>query len=125
MNNFVKTIYPSLIWTGIIFILLSLDGSKTGKISFVKTIPHFDKIIHWGLFMVWALLWGYYWESKKKSTSLVMAATLVLTGFGYGMLMEYYQLYFTNRSFSWSDGLADGLGALMGAWLAIKKPLWK
>jgi len=50
---------------------------------------------------------------------------VVLMGSCYGMVMEFYQLYFTNRSFSWWDGLADAIGAALGGWGASKKPLWK
>ena len=50
---------------------------------------------------------------------------VVFIGSCYGMGMEFYQLYFTNRSFSWWDGLADSIGAGLGSWIAIKKPLWK
>jgi hypothetical protein len=38
------------------------------------------------------------------------------------MGMEYYQKFFTNRSFSYWDGLADALGSVVGAWAAKKSP---
>ena len=36
--------------------------------------------------------------------------------------MEYYQKFFTNRSFSYWDGLADAIGSMFGSWAAKKSP---
>jgi hypothetical protein len=38
------------------------------------------------------------------------------------MGMEYYQKFFTNRSFSYWDGFADALGSVVGAWALKKSP---
>jgi VanZ family protein len=47
---------------------------------------------------------------------------IVLFGTAFGMGMEYYQKFFTNRSFSYWDGVADAVGTIVGAWLAKKSP---
>lgn len=125
MRNIVKSIYPSLIWTGIIFWLLTMDTSHTGKNSLLKSIPHYDKLIHFGIFAVFSFFWGNYWAARKQKQLQLLMFLVFLLGSVYGMVMEFYQLYFTNRSFSWGDGLADAIGAALGAWIVIKKPLWK
>jgi VanZ family protein len=113
MKKIFRSIYPSIIWTGIIFWLLSLDT------------PHYDKIIHLGIFFLFSIFWGYFTGHGKEKIKLGTALLIFLSGSFYGMVMEYYQLYFTNRSFSWWDGLADALGTAIGLIWVIKKPLWK
>ena len=125
MKKVFQTIYPSLIWTGIIFWLLTMNTSSSGRFSFLKSIPHYDKYIHWGIFVIFSIVWMTYWGNKTKNETRKIAFMIFLAGSVYGMGMEFYQLYFTNRSFSWWDGLADAIGAGVGVWLATKKPLWK
>ena len=122
MRKIFQTIYPSLIWTGIIFWLLSMNTSHSGRFSFLKSIPHYDKYIHWGIFFIFSIVWFTFWKQKTKKETSLIAFYVFIAGTVYGMAMEYYQLYFTNRSFSWWDGLADAVGAGFGVWLAKKSP---
>lgn len=125
MKRILGNIYPSIIWTGIIFWLLSMDTSHSGKFSFLKLIPQCDKLIHIGIFSLFSIFWGYYTGYRKQEIKPATALAIFLAGSFYGMAMEYYQLYFTNRSFSWWDGLADVFGTAIGMFWIIKKPLWK
>ena len=126
MKKIFQSIYPSLIWTGIIFWLLTTNSSRSKSFSLIKSIPHVDKLIHWVLFTVFALLWSLFLGSRVKvEVKWGLGFLIFLAGSAYGMGLEFIQLYFTNRSFSWWDGLADAVGAAFGSWIAIKKPLWK
>jgi VanZ family protein len=125
MKKVFHSIYPSIMWTGIIFWLLTLDASSSGSFSFLKLIPHYDKYIHFGIFSVFSIFLGYYISYQKKGITINAALLILLSGSAYGMGMEFYQLYFTNRSFSWWDGMADAVGAALGLIWVIKKPLWK
>jgi VanZ family protein len=58
-------------------------------------------------------------RSAEETTIFLL---LLIVGSSYGMGMEYYQKFFTNRSFSYWDGLADALGSVVGAWAAKKSP---
>ncbi|MFN6373811.1 MAG: VanZ family protein [Chitinophagia bacterium] len=122
MKKIFQTIYPSLIWTGIIFWLLTMNASSSGRFSFLKSIPHYDKYIHWGIFVMFSMLWFVFWANRAKDETKKIALLVFVAGSVYGMGMEFYQLYFTNRSFSWWDGLADTVGAGIGVWLAKKSP---
>lgn len=122
MKKIFQTIYPSLIWTGIIFWLLTMNASSSGRFSFLKSIPHYDKYIHWGIFVMFSMLWFVFWANRAKDETKKIALLVFVAGSVYGMGMEFYQLYFTNRSFSWWDGLADTIGAGIGVWLAKKSP---
>lgn len=111
-----KSIFPSIFWTLFIFILLAMNSHN--KID----IPGLDKLVHFILFFLFSFLWGIYLNPKFTNEEASLILLLVVLGSGYGMGMEYYQKFFTNRSFSYWDGLADALGSAVGAWAAKKSP---
>jgi hypothetical protein len=121
MNLLKRSIGPGLLWTGLIFYLLSMDTSGAGELSLLK-IYGIDKLIHFVLFAILAFLWGAYFIDKEAGLSNKIACLIIVLASVYGMGMEYYQQYFTNRSFSYWDGLADAIGSVAGAWAAKKSP---
>lgn len=124
MDAFKNKPWTALIWTLVIFYLLSMDTSGVDKISLLK-IYGIDKLIHLGIFLIFGWLWGTFLKEKWNATDSFLFLTLCFVGSSYGMGMEYYQKFFTNRSFSYWDGVADALGVAIGSWYSIKKPLWK
>ncbi|MEY3577710.1 MAG: VanZ family protein [Bacteroidota bacterium] len=113
------SIGPALLWTGLIFYLLSMDTSGAAELSLLK-IYGIDKLIHFALFGILAyLLVTYFLSPATKHPNQTIWMIIILSS-TYGMGMEYYQQYFTNRSFSYWDGVADALGSVAGA-LAVKK----
>lgn len=124
MKRPLEQIWPSIVWTAIVFFLLSMDTSGIEGSGFLK-IKGLDKIIHFVLFFAFSALWFLYF---KSSTSISLNWLLLLvsaTGSLYGLAMEFYQDFFTNRNFSYWDAVADAIGAAAGAAYAKKKPLWK
>ena len=85
-------------------------------------ITGFDKVIHFSLFAVFVFLWGSYYTISKKYNPSRLLFILILLASAYGLGMEYYQRYFTNRSFSLWDALADTIGSIAGAWVVKKSP---
>lgn len=85
-------------------------------------IPGFDKVIHFSLFAAFVFLWGSYYTISKKYNPSRLLFILILLASAYGLGMEYYQRYFTNRSFSLWDALADTIGSIAGAWVVKKSP---
>ena len=123
MKKHLESIWPAAVWTIVIFLLLGMNSNHVPEISFFD-LEFKDKIYHAGVFFWFSFFWAYYLNVKYPHTkSLVLILVFIFACF-YGMGMEYYQKYFTNRTFSWWDGIADAVGALVGIW-AIKKPLWK
>jgi VanZ family protein len=98
-----------------------MDTSGAGELSLLK-IYGIDKLIHFVLFAILAFLWGAYFIDKEAGLSNKIACLIIILASVYGMGMEYYQQYFTNRSFSYWDGLADAIGSVAGAWAAKKSP---
>lgn len=112
--------WPGLFWTGLVFYLLGMDTQGMEEMSIMK-LYGIDKLVHFILFAVFSLLWTIRLYPKPVDHKSWLLLVIVL-GAAYGMGMEYYQKFFTNRSFSYWDGLADALGSVAGAWVAKKSP---
>jgi VanZ family protein len=121
MNLIKRSIWPGLLWTGLVFYLLSMDTSGARESSLLK-VYGIDKLIHFVLFAILAFLWGAYFRNLKTLHANRIILLIIILASAYGMGMEYYQQYFTNRSFSYWDGLADAIGSVAGAWAAKKSP---
>jgi len=116
-----SSIGPGLLWTAIIFYLLSMDTNDVGDIGLLE-IYGIDKLIHFVLFAILAYLWATYFLSKETIRANQIVMIIIILASTYGMGMEYYQKYCTSRSFSYWDGIADALGSMAGAWVAKKSP---
>jgi VanZ family protein len=119
-KKFLLTLWPSLIWTGLIFILLTIN---TGTMESVPLfgIKNLDKLVHILLFAIFVWLWCNYLEGKKGFSQNKFLA-VILAGIAYGIGMEFYQDRFTTREFEFADILADIAGAALGAvYFGIKK----
>ena len=116
-----RNVGPGLLWTGLIFYLLSMDTSGAAELSLLK-IYGIDKLIHFALFGILAYLWVTNLLSPETKHPNQTIGIIIILASACGMGMEYYQQYFTNRSFSYWDGLADALGSVAGAWVAKKSP---
>lgn len=117
--------WPSLIWTALIFFLLTI---KTDNIQSVPLlgIKNLDKLVHVILFGVLLLLWAKFLTGKRKMDASLLAL-LFLAVVAYGIGMEFYQDHFTTRAFELADIYADTTGAALAAvYIGAKnKPLWK
>ena len=106
-------LYLALAWTLVILVLLSLPGSMIPKEQGFA-VPNFDKIVHFGLFGGFVLLWSLYskaknWPDKKLLRRFFLIFVIACL---YGTSMEYAQLYLIpQRDFEVGDILADVVGA--------------
>lgn len=120
-----KLFWRNILWAIVIFILCSIPGNDLPKTSMI-TIPHFDKIVHFGMFFIMGifLFAEISIQTKLKRTSITSVILLVITI--YGGIIEYLQQnYFTNRSGDYWDLIADILGGIIAIilypWLKIQK----
>ncbi len=109
------------IWTACVIYLLSFDTSKASDAEFWK-IAGIDKLIHFIIFLLFAYLWGVFVLQYTQIETQKIIFLIIILGSAFGMGMEYYQKFFTNRSFSYWDGVADAVGTIVGTWLAKKSP---
>ena len=121
MNKILESIWPSILWTAIVFILLAMpmgNSKGTGILDLVE----FDKLVHIILFAIFSFLWGNYFANKIERKQFFVLITVVLVASVYGLAMEFYQKNFTQRNFSILDAFADAIGAIIGASIAKKSP---
>ena len=109
------------IWTVCVFYLLSFDTSSASDSALWK-FPGVDKLIHFVIFLLFAYLWGVFFMQHSTFEERNIIFIIIILGSGFGMGMEFYQKFFTNRSFSYWDGMADAVGTIAGVWLAKKSP---
>ena len=103
---------PALLWTFVIFILLSVPGSSIPHVS----VPHADKLVHISMFFIHAfLVWiaislpRERWFATALGRKLCSAAIAVC----YGAFGEYYQRFIPSRSADVMDAVANALGAFL------------
>lgn len=111
MQTFVKLrfIYP-LIWYALILYALL---TPSNKLPDVKLFAHFDKLVHFLIFFVFAvLLSAAFLKNKQYNRSYLFAG---IVAFINGIVFELLQKYTTTtRSGSFDDAIANTLGVLFG-----------
>jgi VanZ family protein len=118
MKKLLSSIWPAIIWTMLIFILLVMP-TKGLEVKDVNEIPNVDKFVHIILFAVFSFLWLSFADSTKPINEKFNLLAILVIGSIYGLGMEFVQKYFTERNFSIMDALADTVGTAIG--LVIKK----
>lgn len=138
--KFVRFYWLAIGWTIVILALTLFPASDIPNTPFSR-IPHFDKIVHAGIFAVFVILWyGALFRSKSASDNgktrqfqpMTLLATVILIAVLLGLLIEIIQKdwQYIHRDFEWFDWLADTLGAFFGGAIAnelfrIKTPAKK
>lgn len=108
-----KLLLISFVWGIIIFVLSSIPGNSLPS---HPTIPHFDKIVHAGLYFILSLFIlpvldfsEHKWVRKSSFLIVILITSL------YGGFIEIaQQSWFVNRSGELGDFLSDIAGSLIG-----------
>ena len=100
-----------ILWAVVVFGLHAMSSKSFPKITFWEILGP-DKIVHAFMFFVGSALAIQSGWKKLKVVSLWILA---------GILLEYYQFYFTtDRSFDWFDVVADATGVFISV-LIVRK----
>ena len=121
MKKLLSSVWLAIIWTIAVFGLLAMPMSNVKEVG-ILDLFEIDKFVHLILFSVFTFLWGTYLCEKKFKNELRVLIVLTLVASGYGLIMEFYQKYFTERNFSILDALADSLGAIIGTLITKESP---
>jgi VanZ family protein len=121
MKKLLSSVWLAIIWTIAVFGLLAMPMSNVKEVG-ILDLFEIDKLVHLILFSVFTFLWGTYLCEKKFKNELRVLIVLTLVASGYGLIMEFYQKYFTERNFSILDALADSLGAIIGTLITKESP---
>ncbi len=108
-----KKYYKSIVWIIIMQYLLFSPASGIPKPG-ILVIPHFDKLVHFGMFFI--LIYLFVLESRKKGIVNNRNTMLfILLSVFYAALSECCQhMLITGREGSFADFIADILGILTG-----------
>jgi VanZ family protein len=112
IQSFLKSKFPSIFWTLLIFVLCSWPSDQI-----VKVFTLSDKINHIIAFAGFTFLWLF-------RTSLVRF--IIILGIFYGIFIELWQAILPesfHRGFSYLDMTADAIGCVLGyfLWLLATK----
>jgi hypothetical protein len=104
----------------VVTLICLADAGRAGRLFLlVSHIPAGDKVGHVFLFGTLALLANVALGAPRMqfgSVSVLKGSFFVLIP---TVLEEFSQLWFRSRTFDLLDLLADGIGILLGGWLAV------
>jgi len=120
---FFKHNFPWIIWAIIILVLIGLPPNDFPSTSFLN-IPHKDKIVHTGLFFIFAFLLarGFVLQNKFQFLTKFSLLSAFIISSCYGGLTELLQgpgSLFPLRSCDFFDFVFDSIGSLLGILLFI------
>jgi VanZ family protein len=120
-RKLLESVWPSLIWTVLIFILLTLPFSNFPSKG-IFSLPHFDKFVHIILFGAFTWLWSTWWARRGRTEKINLKGFFIifLASSLYGTGMEFYQEHFTGRDFDFYDIVADITGSAI-AWSIVAR----
>ena len=116
-------LFRNIIWALVIFVLCAMPSEDIPNPNW--DIPHLDKVVHFGMFFIMAVLLcselGYQTNLTQRKIYLITVTISLI----YGGVIEILQQYFFNRSGDILDLLADVLGAIVGCLLYPVLMRWK
>lgn len=106
------------VWASIILVLCGMPPQDVDKIKFID-IPYLDKLVHFGLYFVLALLiMAILTLNSKLKKSRWANLITIFSCLLYGWLIEVMQrAFFPGRSYELMDVVADTAGAVVGVLL--------
>jgi hypothetical protein len=106
----------AILWTLLIMVLCWIPRGFVHKIEEESSwfrLPSLDKVIHFGMFVVLAILWRRYDSSRRA------IGAIVLGGVALGVLTELGQLLpVVSRNADLYDVVMDGIGLAIGVAIA-------
>ncbi len=103
--------YATIVITILIITAVLIPGPNLPNVS----IGSFDKVIHIGMFCVWAIAVRYDFNPRPFNFSIIF-----LAGMAFSLFTEILQLLVEGRSFDFYDMVADGIGLMTGLLLSGK-----
>lgn len=101
-----------LLGWGICMFVLFIIPMKGGSVPSIS-IPHLDKLVHFGLFLFLSAF-ATSWLRSRQKNSLHIALFILLVLGVYGAVIEWLQGRFFERSADFWDWVADMIGVIMG-----------
>lgn len=113
-------------WTVLLLVLLWWPGGELAPPTgwFAVAVQHgLDKAVHVAFFALHGLLTARaLGQAGEPSRSGRVVWRTLVVGAGLGVVSEVGQIWVPGRAASWEDALADGVGVVMGALVALFWP---
>ncbi|MBT3208215.1 MAG: VanZ family protein [Bacteroidetes bacterium] len=109
----VKPFWKVVFATIIIFILSAIPGNVVKEPIFWNA----DKLIHFGMYLIYSILLIAYFEGQFKYSKLhnFPLTYALIFAVSYGAILEILQEFvFVHRSGSFADAIANSVGAIVG-----------
>jgi VanZ family protein len=123
--NYLKVFRESALWAVVIFVLSVMDTGEIPDPGFFD-IPHFDKMVHFGLYFILSFLLIFNLKKSRiagNSLNFIFLLSVVISSL-YGGIMELVQSSgLFSRTSSIADFFANTAGAVSAAFMF--KPLAK
>ena len=102
-----------IFWIIVILILSAISGNDLDKVPKIN-IPHFDKVVHFGMYSILQYLFVlYYSKVKPKLNIITFLVYTAIFSVSYSILMEFAQTYvFEKRSGDFFDVIANTAGVI-------------
>lgn len=113
--------WPAIIWSAIILVLLIIPGQDLPNERTFK-IPGFDKLVHFGIFSLFVVLWCWGVVHKALSGPSIYKFLLITAiGVLFGYAMELVQkTLVSHRDYDLWDAFADAMGCVIGLIISMK-----
>ncbi|MDR3246250.1 MAG: VanZ family protein [Prevotellaceae bacterium] len=121
MLKLLKYHWRAILWIIVILIGCLMPGDNLPDKSFFSKIPHFDKIVHFMLYFIFALFLMSGFSRQYGKTSAKAYIFSFILAFALGVIIEFIQEK-VGRSYDIYDMIANTLGVIVSLWLfnAIK-----
>ena len=114
MQKYIKL----LIWTLVIFYICLSPSDEIPKTKLFE-IPYFDKMVHFGIYFIFTLIFTSILQSKNYSHQKIFITNIVITIL-FGSLIEVLQYYLPiDRSADLYDFIADLSGTLAAVFIHL------
>ena len=101
------------VWSLVIAYLCFAPADEFKKVHI--TIPHFDKVVHFGMFFILGIIMSAIKYAKPSKFNTLWLPVLAIA---YGGIIELIQLQFIyKRNGDFIDWLADIIGLFIGIWI--------
>lgn len=118
-SSFLKYNLPSILWAVFILGICLVPGKELPSVNILE----FDKLVHFGVYVVLAMLLFWGWKKQtavpflhRNALSKIMFITLI-----YGFSVEILQELLTaDRHFELLDAIANAAGGIAGSLISVK-----
>lgn len=124
--KFITSFWKTIIWACVV-LFLSLSSENNLPHPFWLTFPHIDKVVHFIMYFVFALVLihdsQHYSKIRLNHGHIILIAVLIVIGWG-GFLEILQRIPSIHRNSDFFDFLANTVGAVVAALLyRIFEPL--